>query len=156
MLQLVLNILDVQKFEEAKMVLDKHEANLANVLGEACRQVEFMAVQKNIELQIQASPTLHATIDMEIITRIWVNLLTNALKYSPQNSTITLCISLEAGKAYCSYADCQVLPRQVFGRCESHSVGIFSGYNRGRPISCGVVAELAGAVEPPATYGSVL
>ncbi|TAE06073.1 MAG: hypothetical protein EAZ95_19395, partial [Bacteroidetes bacterium] len=105
MLQLVLNILDVQKFEEAKMVLDRHEANLANVLGEACRQVEFMAVQKNIELQIHASPTLHATVDIEIITRIWVNLLTNALKYSPQNSTIMLSISFEAGKAYCSVQD---------------------------------------------------
>jgi signal transduction histidine kinase len=46
MQMLILNMLDVQKFEEARMVLDKNIVSLNEIVAEAHKQVEYLAKQK--------------------------------------------------------------------------------------------------------------
>ncbi len=104
MLQLVMNILDVQKFEETKISLDKQNTNFSKIILEAYNQVDFLAKEKNINIIIQNQILHLVCIDEHIILRVVINILTNALKYSPQNSKIEiniweknndLCISIK-------------------------------------------------------------
>ncbi len=90
MLTMVLNILDVQKFEDTKMALDKHDCSLLNLTEQAVAQVRFLSDRKNIALNNQIAPDLAVRVDVEMIERVLVNLLTNAIKYTPNNGQITL------------------------------------------------------------------
>jgi signal transduction histidine kinase len=90
MLTLVLNILDVQKFEDAAMVVDKADVGLAVLATHAVEQVRFLVERKNITLDFQLPLGLTVQCDAEMIERVLVNLLTNAVKYTPQNGLIVL------------------------------------------------------------------
>ena len=90
MLNMVMNILDVQKFEEAKMTLDIKDHSLFSVAESAIQQIEFLSHQKSIIIDNTISPQIVTTFDIEIIKRVFVNLLTNGIKYTPNHGKIKL------------------------------------------------------------------
>jgi signal transduction histidine kinase len=90
MLNLVLNILDVSKYEEAKIELTIANRNLHNISSKAIEQVHFLSTEKNITLSNLIKPELGIRADAEMIERVFVNILTNAIKYTPNNGLIVL------------------------------------------------------------------
>ncbi|OJJ18309.1 hypothetical protein BKI52_26180 [marine bacterium AO1-C] len=90
MLNMVLNILDVQKFEEAKMKLQKSEWNLSQIIEEAIKQVAFLANQKSVQIRTNTLPNTYVAVDYQLMVRVFANLLTNAIKYSPSSSVISI------------------------------------------------------------------
>lgn len=90
MLNLVSNILDVQKYESHKMILSKKYIQLAFISIEAKNQVSLLLEQKNIILIDNINPQIYITADTEVVIRVFVNLLTNAIKHSPSNSEIKI------------------------------------------------------------------
>jgi signal transduction histidine kinase len=105
MQRMVLNILDVQKFEESEMTFSKESFTLKNITVEAIHQVEFLSSQKNIVFQRYFTHNPQVYADKEMITRVIVNLLTNAIKYSPLNASIEIKISAEDSQAIFSVKD---------------------------------------------------
>lgn len=98
MLNMVLNILDVQKFEETIVTLDSSEQDLYQLIQDAVQQVEFLLSQKNQEISISISHHITAWIDYNLILRVFVNLLTNAIKYTPTSGTITISVTCPEGQ----------------------------------------------------------
>jgi len=90
MLTMVLNILDVQKFEDTRVVLDTHALPLAPLAAQAVEQVRFLVERKNLTLELAVPAGLSVRGDAEMLERVLVNLLTNAVKYSPANGRILL------------------------------------------------------------------
>jgi len=90
MLNMVLNILDVDKFEDVKMVLDLEEKQFVLIANYAIKQIQFLSEQKNISIKNQIDQNLVTKVEEQITERILVNLLTNAIKYTPLNGSITL------------------------------------------------------------------
>jgi len=90
MLNMVLNILDVHKYEDTKMTVDKVDHSLFELSQNAIKEVYFLAEQKNIAITNSNAPQLGVKCDKEVTERIFVNLLTNAIKYTPNNGAITL------------------------------------------------------------------
>jgi len=90
MLNMVLNILDVQKYEEHRMTIDKTSVSLHELSKTAINDVAFLAARKNITIQNDIIPDTSVKADSEIIERVFVNLLTNAIKFTPNNGMITL------------------------------------------------------------------
>jgi len=90
MLNMVLNILDVDKFEDVKMVLDLEEKQFVLIANYAIKQIQFLSEQKNISIKNQIDQNLVTKVEEQIAERILVNLLTNAIKYTPLNGSITL------------------------------------------------------------------
>ncbi|MFC2104705.1 two-component regulator propeller domain-containing protein [Bacteroidota bacterium] len=89
MLNMIMNILDVSKFENTKIQLKTSNNSIYEVSKSALQQVDLLYQQKNIEL-INRIQNYYVDIDQEIIERVMINLLTNAIKYTPNNGTITL------------------------------------------------------------------
>jgi len=90
MLNLTLNILDVQKFEQAQVPLNLRDEALTNIVQEAFDQVSLLAYNKHQQLLISFDPTTGVYADFELISRVLMNLLTNAIKYTPNNGKITI------------------------------------------------------------------
>lgn len=90
MLNMVMNILDVQKYREARMPLEVSAQSIDTVAREALKEVAFLVGEKHIEVQNKISRDLCARMDRDIIKRVFTNLLTNAVKFSPLNGIVEL------------------------------------------------------------------
>ena len=95
MLGMVLNILDVQKFEEAQMKLEQRQVQLLSLIHQATDNVYHLTDDKNISFVVEADYDVQINIDEDIILRVLVNILSNAVKYSNSNSTITVTVKKE-------------------------------------------------------------
>ncbi len=100
MLNLVENILDVQKFEEAAMELKKENFHLHSLISQCSAEIRMLLAEKNIKFHIDVNSDFICYGDEELIYRVIINLLTNAIKFSPVNSTIYLdCDELQEGES---------------------------------------------------------
>ncbi len=89
-LQLANNIMDIQKFEEAKMHLKNDAYYLHEIIHHAKQQVLLLLKNKNIQFETEFSQDLTVSVDLEIISRVFVNLFTNAIKYSPAGGRVII------------------------------------------------------------------
>jgi len=108
MLNMVNNILDVYKYEFAKMPVTLTENNLYNICVKAMGEVHYAATEKDIDIRNLVSPVFQVNADTEILIRILVNLLTNAVKHTPINGHIEIKAQPEgSGQAFikCSISD---------------------------------------------------
>jgi len=88
MLHMVLNILDVQKFEKASINLRLTIDPIDKVVKEALERVSFLIEQKSLKLVLQLGNDLFSRFDFELISRVIINILTNAIKYTEANGSI--------------------------------------------------------------------
>ncbi len=82
MLQMITNMLDIQKFEEMKMCLQYDSFNLSKLVIEAKEQVDLNLSAKGMVFKNEVNPEFSIEADYEIMIRVLVNLFTNAIKYS--------------------------------------------------------------------------
>ncbi len=90
MLNMVLNILDVYKYEETKLTVDKVDCLFSRITKKALEEVAFLIEQKNLNIVNNIPSATGIKGDSEILQRVMVNLLTNAIKYTPANNSIHL------------------------------------------------------------------
>jgi len=89
-LQLTHDIMDIQKFEEAKMQLDRDSFLFHQVVSHAKDQVALLLKVKNINLKIDIQVDLVVSVDFRLISRVLINLITNSIKYSSVGSDIKI------------------------------------------------------------------
>ncbi|NOQ28040.1 MAG: tetratricopeptide repeat protein [Bacteroidales bacterium] len=94
MLNLVQNILDVYKYETIEFKLNKSKNSLSDLINEAILDIKFSANQKSLSFDFIDLKDVYVNSDAGITKRILVNILTNAVKFSPKNEQITVKISV--------------------------------------------------------------
>ncbi len=90
LLNMVLNILDVYKYESTTMLLDKETCLLADIVNNAIDYVKYLSERKNIIIVKKIGSGTGIFADKEISIRIFINLLSNAIKFTPNNGSITI------------------------------------------------------------------
>ncbi len=131
---LVTNILDVQKMEEDKMVLQKEEVTVDALLHNAQEQVKFIIRDKNLNLYIHHLPQIYLKIDTELIARVLINLLSNAIKYTPQNGELHLDVEVVDDKF------CKILIRDNgVGIAPENLDKIFDRFQQAAPTASGYI-----------------
>lgn len=106
MLSLVQNILDIQKYENDRMMLNKHRVAIGTVIEKSFASVTYFAAQHGIRIVCKVPQGIEFNIDAEVVERIFTNLLTNALKYAPLNSDVLVDLKMgEDGYAVFNICD---------------------------------------------------
>ncbi|MCA9800519.1 MAG: PAS domain S-box protein [Cyanobacteria bacterium HKST-UBA02] len=89
-LDMIAQLIEVEKLEGQNALLDIQVNNLSFTLKEATADVERLAEQKRISIESRFPDSVYAAYDNDKIHRILVNLLANAIKFSPEESVITV------------------------------------------------------------------
>jgi len=107
LLTMVNSILDLRKLEEGKFPLYLKEFDPHEAVGEAIRQVQLWARQNNVTLQVDFAPEVPDKMiaDRWVLIRILVNLLSNALKYTPAGGAIVIKVAMDDGWVHFSVKD---------------------------------------------------
>jgi len=87
------DMLDAHRLEREVVVLSAREIDLVSVVTKSMRMVHSLAREKGVRIQLDHDGKLPSIfIDQERLTRVLVNLLHNAIKYSPEESTVGVSI----------------------------------------------------------------
>lgn len=89
-LNLVTNMLDVQKFEEARVQLSPERTSVAGLFDYAKSQVTPLLQEKSMKLKVEIPDAIHIEVDPEVMIRVLINLLTNAIKFSDNGQEVLL------------------------------------------------------------------
>jgi len=90
LLVLINDLLDMEKLEAGKMQLDVHQVDVFELLGRIADTLANTAMQKRIDVLINAPQGLEIEADDDRLLQVGVNLLSNAIKFSPVGSSIHL------------------------------------------------------------------
>lgn len=92
MFSLVTNLLTVNTAEQGLLKPILSKTNVGVVLNTVCEQFKEYAAVKNITLRLEEPQTeaLNAIADEQMVREVLENLLSNALKYSPQGKTVVV------------------------------------------------------------------
>ena len=89
LLTLVNDLLDLEQFESGHMPLNLAPVHPASVLTVACDAMQPVTYEAGIHMRVDAqAPDVCA--DAGRLEQVLVNLITNAIKFSPRDSTVTL------------------------------------------------------------------
>jgi len=88
---LIINLLDINRIEQGLTIINPEQIELRGLIDRHVRVLQENAHKKNITLTVddQAGP-VKMYIDPNALGRVLENLLSNALKFSPADTTVTL------------------------------------------------------------------
>jgi PAS domain S-box-containing protein len=96
LLELINDILDLSKIEAGKLTLECTDTHIKQLCQSSIMFVKQQAMQKQIQLEMQISPAIpDLEIDERRIRQVLINLLNNAVKFTPEGGRINLEVTLE-------------------------------------------------------------
>jgi PAS domain S-box-containing protein len=100
------SLLDIQRMEEGNAILNLQPVELRVVLADAVQLVQPLAWEAGQELKFDLPTHLPAVlVDNEMMVRVVVNLLENAVKYTPGGGMIRLSARIAGNAAFISVKD---------------------------------------------------
>jgi signal transduction histidine kinase/ligand-binding sensor domain-containing protein len=90
MLNLINDMLDISKFEAGKMILKRRELSLEDLVKDMVDMLLPLLTRKELKICYDFSPLEHIALDRKKIGQVITNLVSNAVKFSPQGDAITI------------------------------------------------------------------
>jgi signal transduction histidine kinase len=91
LMAMILNILDVARLEEHKLVFRIRPVRPAELLEACRREFQGLADREQVELSLSAAPGLpEVEGDSDLLVRVLGNLVSNALKHTPAGGRVSL------------------------------------------------------------------
>jgi len=92
LVEMVNSLLDISRMESGKMPLNRTPCDLLDIARKAAESVAVLALKKELTILVEGDEA-SVVVDRDILCRVFVNLLGNAIKFSPEGSTITIGIN---------------------------------------------------------------
>jgi heavy metal sensor kinase len=87
---IVENLLTLARFDAKTTTLQKVSLDLNGLLKDAVEAIQVLAIQKNVTLQLNSAHTVEILADKNQIKRLILNILDNAIKYTPSGGKISI------------------------------------------------------------------
>jgi signal transduction histidine kinase len=120
--RMVESLLDIQRLEEGRAVLDRKATSLHSLLANAAELVQPLAAEAQQRLMFDLTDELpYLKIDGDMILRVVTNLIENAVKYTPHGGFIKLGAEVQDNMVRVSVADSgpgipQNMQNQIFDK----------------------------------------
>lgn len=100
------DILNFAKLESARVRYAREPISPTEIIGGAVEVIEPQALEKNLSIvRLPCAPDLRAIGDRDKVVQIVLNLLTNAVKFTPAHGSITLSCGSVGGTIWIDVAD---------------------------------------------------
>lgn len=91
LIRLINDLLDIEKMEAGKFILDRKDCQIQELVRAASRAVAELAELKSIKLEVSFSDSIFTVYaDSDRICQVLINLLSNAIKFSPEHGFVTV------------------------------------------------------------------
>jgi signal transduction histidine kinase len=107
LLEIVNNILDIEKLQSGSpILLEQSSFDLALLVRTTTESIAALAMEKNITLHQEEVPQpVVITADEKQIERVLLNLISNAIKYTPEGGTVNIETGMKGRHAFVSIKD---------------------------------------------------
>ncbi|CAF25902.1 PAS domain-containing sensor histidine kinase [Bartonella quintana] len=155
LLTLINDILDMSKIEAGRFTVDCKNIDLEPIISEALRTLIPQAQEKNIFVTTNIATKLHAEVDGRAIKQIFLNLISNAVKFTPSGGNIDVCALKKKNNLVFKIKDTGVgIPQsaikklgQPFEQVENQLTKTYTGSGLGLAISRSLLELHKGKLE---------
>ena len=125
MLKMVEDLLDLTHMESGKLQLELEETDLSLLLRETVRLHQNLAEKRGMHILLESCPSVcKALIDPNKFKQVLSNLIGNAIKYSPENTTVFISANCDCSKLSITVRD------QGYGIDEKEQELIFEPFKK--------------------------
>ena len=103
--QLITNILKLNKLENQQIFPKHEEYDLSGQLCESLLQFEDAWERKNLNIETDIQEDIRIRSDAELLSLVWNNLISNAVKFTPEGGTIAVALKAEGHLVTVSVSD---------------------------------------------------
>ena len=103
--QLITNILKLNKLENQQIFPRNEEFDLSEQLCESLLQFEDAWESKNLNIETDIEENVHIRSDGELLSLVWSNLISNAVKFTPDGGTVGVSLKTEGDRIAVSVSD---------------------------------------------------
>jgi two-component system OmpR family sensor kinase len=151
------NLLLLARFDSDTMSIEKSPLDLAELVTEILTEMKVLSQQKEVRLLLTGREAAVVSGDVAKLRQLFVNVLDNAIKYTPSKGTVTVSVSRAPAYAIVNIADTgkgipeDILPRifDRFFRGERDSGQ--AGFGLGLPIAMAIAKAHRGKIEVQST-----
>lgn len=117
MVSMVDELIQLETLKSSSLNLVKQKIPVVDVLSETVKDTESSAEKRQIKLQIECDPSLNFYVDSDRIVRVLMNFVSNAIKFSPEGSTVIIRASEDIAKITISVIDNgRGIPREALSK----------------------------------------
>lgn len=150
--RLITDLLDVSKIESGRLSLNSEAFVMNDLLKECIDEVQYTAPHHDIVLEEEAVYSVYA--DRDRIAQVITNLLTNAIKYSPETDRIDVSIRNIRGHVRVTVHDygigiSKIEQEKIFNRfyrVEGRNEQTFSGFGIGLYVAAEIIRRHKGSI----------
>ena len=151
LLRIIEGVLDISNAEAGELVLNKREIELRGLIGRAMGETLTLRATRDITVDIDVPEDLIVQVDPEKISRAIAALISNAIKFSPDGSTVKIATTIDGNLVKIGVSDSGIgiLPLAIdrvflpFVQLEDNLSRRFDGSGLGLPLAR-LFAELHG------------
>ena len=157
--QLITNILKLNKLENQQIFPQNQNFDLGEQLCDCLLQFEDAWERKNLNIETDLEEDIRISSDPELLSLVWNNLISNAVKFTPEGGTIGIRLQTLGDSVLVSVSDtgCGMTPevgRHIFEKFyqgdTSHAT---AGNGLGLALVKRVVDILSGEISVQSVYG---
>ena len=158
--QLITNILKLNKLENQQIFPQPKEFDLGEQLCECLLVFEDAWEAKNLEIETDIEDDVRIKSDPELLSLVWNNLISNAVKFTPDGGTIGLSLKTEDGSVVVQVRDtgCGMKPEVGQHIFEKFYQGDTSHATQGNGLGLALVKRvvdiLSGEIGVQSVYGT--
>ncbi|AFH48202.1 Signal transduction histidine kinase [Ignavibacterium album JCM 16511] len=104
MLSLVNSLLDWTRLQTGRIRFEPQKTDITEIINDSISALRGSAIQKQIEIRSNIGNDLFLFIDKSLITQVFNNLISNAIKFTNPNGTVTISASPAENKRFIKFS----------------------------------------------------